>query len=65
MQCFFLLIDDNPIQPIMEGIDVESGISHVDEPRLYNIVSTQNPQDHTLTIEVNTPGFEIFTFTFG
>ena len=60
-----ILIDDIPIQSIMEGIDVESGISHVDEPRLYNIVSTQNPQDHTLTIEVNTPGFEIFTFTFG
>ena len=59
-------IDGLPIEQSIAGTDVSAdGIVQVDEPRLYNIVQTETSEEHTIQILVNTPGFEIFTFTFG
>lgn len=59
-----LLLDGNPITASNAGADVQNGIVHISENRLYNIVST-SPANHTVEIIVNSPGFEIYTFTFG
>ena len=59
-----ILLDGNPIAPNDAGIDVQDGVVHVSENRLYNIVSSSEADSHTLTIIAN-PGFEIYTFTFG
>lgn len=59
-------IDGKPIGPEISGKDVGiNGQVHVHESGLYNIVQTETSEDHTLEILVETPGFEIFTFTFG
>ena len=59
-------IDGKTIDPEIAGKDVDiDGQVRVQEPRLYNIVQTEIPEDHTLKILVESPGFEIFTFTFG
>ncbi|MCE9652543.1 MAG: redoxin family protein [Nitrosarchaeum sp.] len=59
-------IDGKIIDPAISGKDVGiNGQIHVHEPRLYNIVQTETSENHTLEILVETPGFEIFTFTFG
>jgi|CXWL01.1.fsa_nt_gi thiol-disulfide isomerase/thioredoxin len=59
-------IDGKTIDSSMYGKDVgDKGRIHVQEPGLYNIVKTNSSENHTLEIFVETPGFEIFTFTFG
>ena len=59
-----ILLDGNPIAPNDAGTDVQDGVVHVSENRLYNIVSSSEANSHTLTI-IAKPGFEIYTFTFG
>lgn len=59
-----ILLDGNPISSNYAGADVQNGIVHVSENRLYNIVSSSTAGSHTLTI-VAQPGFQIYTFTFG
>jgi len=59
-----ILLDDNPIKLDDAGTDVQDGLAHVSDERLYNIISTKEAASHTLTI-VAKPGFEIYTFTFG
>ncbi len=59
-----ILLDDNPITPGDAGTDVQDGLVHVSDERLYNIISTKEAASHTLTI-IAKPGFEIYTFTFG
>ena len=59
-------IDGKTIDSSMYGKDVgDKGQVHVHDPGLYNIVKTNSSENHTLEIFVETPGFEIFTFTFG
>ena len=58
-------IDGMTIDPSISGKDVVNGQVHVHEPGLYNIVQTDTPEEHTLEIFVETPGFQIYTFTFG
>jgi thiol-disulfide isomerase/thioredoxin len=59
-------IDGKTIESSMYGKDVgDKGQVHVHESGLYNIVKTNSSENHTLEIFVETPGFEIFTFTFG
>jgi thiol-disulfide isomerase/thioredoxin len=59
-------IDGKIIDPSIAGTDVgDLGRLHIDHPRLYNIVQTDSAEEHTMEILVETPGFEIFTFTFG
>lgn len=61
-----IFVDGNPIQSGTMGKDVDaSGTVHTSNPGLYNVISTNEPEQHTLEILVNDPGFEIFTFTFG
>lgn len=56
-----MIIDDS-----ISGKDVvNDGQVHVREPGLYNIVQTDVSEEHTLEIFVETPGFQIYTFTFG
>ena len=59
-----ILLDGNPIKPQDSGDDVQNGTVHISENRLYNIVSTNQAGQHTLTILAK-PGFQMFTFTFG
>ena len=58
-------IDGMIIDNSISGKDVDNGQVHVHEPGLYNIVQTDAPEEHTLEIFVETPGFQIYTFTFG
>ena len=61
-----IYIDGELIDPSIAGDDVdEMGIVHTSNAGLYNIVSSETSEDHILQIVVNTPEFEIFTFTFG
>ena len=59
-----ILLDDSAIKPEDAGTDVQNGLVHVSDERLYNIISTKEAASHTLTIMAK-PGFEIYTFTFG
>lgn len=48
------------------GNDVKNGIITVDSDRLYEIVDLKNGQgNHILRLEFQTPGIEVFAFTFG
>ena len=49
----------------ISGVDVKSSKVTILEPRLYNIIESQNGESHILTINIKKPDFEIFTFTFG
>jgi thiol-disulfide isomerase/thioredoxin len=59
-----ILLDGNTITSDYAGQDVQNGIVHIAENRLYNIVSSQQAGSHTLTLLAK-PGFQIYTFTFG
>ena len=37
----------------------------ISEPRLYNLIDSKQEGPHEIIIQVENPGFEIFTFTFG
>ena len=59
-------IDGMTINNSISGRDVgDDGQVHVHQPGLYNIVQTETSEEHILEIFVETPGFEIYTFTFG
>jgi thiol-disulfide isomerase/thioredoxin len=61
-----ILLDEKPISSESAGKDVDAkGQVHTHYADLYNIIKTNKPEQHTLEIIVNDPGFEIFTFTFG
>ena len=59
-----ILLDGDSIKPQDSGDDVQNGTVHIFENRLYNIVSTSQAGQHTLTILAK-PAFQMFTFTFG
>jgi len=61
-----ILLDGKPISQSDVGNDVsEDGKVNISGATLYNLVNTPEPSKHTLEIQVNKPGFEIYTFTFG
>jgi len=61
-----ILLDGKIIQPEKAGYDVGTkGRVHTHNPDLYNIIKTNESEQHTLEILIETPGFEMFTFTFG
>lgn len=63
-----VLVDGAPISADIAGHDVDSdtGLITTDEPRLYNVVSTESSSTHEIELQIdNGGGFEIFTFTFG
>ena len=50
----------------VRGQDIASdGTIMISEPRLYNLIELEEEGPHEIIITVETPGFEIFTFTFG
>ncbi len=58
--------DGGKISNEVKGLDVsEDGTVNVSEPRLYNLIELEQEGPHEIIIHVKTPGFEIFTFTFG
>jgi len=58
--------DTNLIPPEIRGQDVlPDGTVNISEPRLYNLIESSQEGQHELIIEIEDPGFEIFTFTFG
>ncbi len=59
-----VLLDGKPITSSDAGQDVQNGIVHVSENRLYTVVSSQQVATHTVTL-IAKPGFQIYTFTFG
>jgi len=61
-----IFLDGKTLPIEYSGSDVQSENKvTVTEPGLYNIISSESPSSHVLEIKVNTPGFQIFTFTFG
>ena len=61
-----IMIDGKIIPSEIAGTDVGTqGRVHVHHPGLYNIVNTEDSEEHTIEIMVKDNGFEIFTFTFG
>lgn len=58
-------LDGNPIPEKYSGKDVQAGILKVDEPSLYNIITSDEASTHELELQIKKPGVEIFTFTFG
>ena len=59
-----ILLDGKPVTPENAGTDVQDGTIHISGDRLYNVISSNDAEAHTLTI-VGKSGFEIYTFTFG
>ncbi len=61
-----ILLDGKPISQSYVGDDVnQDGEVIISGATLYNLVNTPEPSKHVLEIQVNKPGFEIYTFTFG
>lgn len=60
-----IFLDGMPLPPEYAGNDVNGNTIHVNEAALYNIISSKEPATHELELQIKTPGFEIFTFTFG
>jgi len=61
-----IFIDGEIIDPSIAGVDVDNnGFVLTTDDDLYNIVTTENSEQHIIQIFVDTPGFEIYTFTFG
>ena len=61
-----IFIDGEFVPKHMVGMDLSSHSKIIiTEPRLYNIINSSTTESHELTIKVNNPEFEIFTFTFG
>jgi len=57
-----VLVDGVPAQ----GSAVDSdGYITVDEEQLYNLVSSEEKEEHTIEIIPESPGLQAFTFTFG
>jgi thiol-disulfide isomerase/thioredoxin len=59
-----ILLDGKSVTLQDAGSDVQNGTVHILGDRLYNLISSNNADTHTLTI-IAKPGFEIYTFTFG
>jgi len=54
-------------QPALDnsGADVEKGIGKINDERLYHLISEEEVGEHLLEIEIENPGLNAFTFTFG
>ena len=61
-----ILIDGKKVPDNLLGADLKSDSKIlITEPRLYNIINSDITESHELSITINEPNFEIFTFTFG
>ncbi len=58
--------DGGQIPEQVRGQDISSDNTvKISEPRLYNLINSKQEGPHEIIIQVENPGFEIFTFTFG
>ena len=58
--------DGGQIPEQIRGQDISSDSTvKISEPRLYNLIDSEQEGPHEIIIQVESPGFEIFTFTFG
>ncbi len=61
-----VLLDGKPIPESMRGDDVDrKGYLTVGQDRLYRIIEDSTWGQHELELVIESPGFQIFTFTFG
>ncbi|QUC65402.1 redoxin domain-containing protein [Nitrosopumilus sp. K4] len=61
-----IFLDGKPLPSQHAGKDMQTGNKiTVSEPGLYNIIESNDSSTHVLEIKVRSPGFQIFTFTFG
>jgi len=60
-----VFLDGKPVDSLNAGVDVSSGIVIVDKDRLYELVNLDSQEEHTLRLEFETSGVEVFAFTFG
>jgi thiol-disulfide isomerase/thioredoxin len=61
-----ILIDGKKIEDAQSGSDVHEGVIELDTDRLYEIVHLQSGAgDHTVRLEFENGGVEVFAFTFG
>ena len=60
-----ILLDGEPIPSIHAGSDVFLGKVKTTGPDMYNIVNSETAESHLLRINISSPDFEIYTFTFG
>ena len=58
--------DGSLIPTEIRGQDITlDGTVKISEPRLYNIIESEDEGPHEIIISIESSGFEIFTFTFG
>jgi thiol-disulfide isomerase/thioredoxin len=60
-----VFLDGKLISQSDAGADVTNRMVLTSESTLYNLVKTSDSGNHLIEIQVNKPGFEIYTFTFG
>lgn len=61
-----VFLDGQLISPTEAGADVKNGIVTVDSDRLYSLVDLHGKtEDHLLKLQFQTPGTQVYTFTFG
>ncbi|MBT8242535.1 MAG: redoxin domain-containing protein [Nitrosopumilus sp.] len=61
-----IFLDGKPLPGEYAGKDIINGNTlKVSEAGLYNIINSDTSSSHVLEINVQGPGFQIFTFTFG
>lgn len=61
-----IFLNGQRIMPENAGSDVNpDGTVNIVESTLYNLVRSSESSSHVLEIQINQPGFEIYTFTFG
>ncbi|MEM3064849.1 MAG: redoxin domain-containing protein [Candidatus Nitrosotenuis sp.] len=61
-----ILLDGKPLSKQDAGSDVTGdGMVSISGSTLYNLVNSEEAAKHTIQINVDRPGFEIYTFTFG
>lgn len=59
-------LDGNLVDSSKSGEDVKNGIVTIDTDRLYKLIDLKDqPGSHLLKLEFQTPGTEVYAFTFG
>ena len=58
-------IDGKLIPENQSGVDIKNGIVTVNSDRLYGLVNLNEIENHTLRLEFQDEGVEVFAFTFG
>lgn len=59
-------LDKQPISQSQAGDDVKNSILPIDQDRLYNLVNLHGKTEkHLLRLEFQTPGVQVYAFTFG